>query len=1101
MEEFAKAYKSLNDAQKKAVDTIDGPVLVIAGPGTGKTQLLSVRVANILSKAAVLPENILCLTFTESGQVAMRERLSRFLGANAYDVTISTYHAFGNELIRRYPEYTDESLGQRPIDELLSDEILRSLLKNLPYSNPLRNADVYLRDLISLVSDAKRALLTPADMRTIAEQNLRDVTKVNKNTPKILKGFTRISKAAAVQFHELLDELEPYPEHSIIARASEELRDALEHIETTSKTTELTAWKNAWLVKNSDNQFVLTGERTNRRLLAAADIYEAYEAELTKRAVFDYDDMIIRAVHALEQNDDFKFSLQERYQYILLDEFQDTNAAQFRLIELLTDNPVNEGRPNVLAVGDDDQAIYAFQGAHYSNMRKFVELFPSAITIPLSENYRSHADILHTAEHIALQIKDRLHVSLPNINKELVAAGKNLPKSSTIQYCELPSDVAELAWVAKNIQALIKDGMNPREIVVLAPKHRYLEALVPYLQSYDIAVQYERRDNVLEDRFVQEIITMSRLVMALSRDDEATADSLWPEILSYDCWQLDIAHIWQVSWEARAQQVPWRTIIMKDEALKTIGLFFTKLALQASSETLEHMLDYLVGRAIINLGGGTKGYTSPFYNCYFGTKVRQKRAGDFWQTLSHFTVLRQKLREYKADEDHGLTLADFITFVDSHSEAEIKIMNTVPHRQQASAVQLMTAYKSKGLEFDAVFVIGCQDEVWGSKARTNTSTISLPKNLEHIRYAGATDDERLRLFFVAVSRARHHLYLTSHLQTYGGKLMTRLRYLQTRDDENGALSEVLPAHKAHLIRETLTAADSIEALSHYWQTKHIDARTQPKLKELLRPRLEQFRLSISHINKFVDVIYGGPEAFFLDSILRFPQAPILDGEYGDAVHKTMEWIHAHLGSDNALPPIKSILHFYETVLRHKRLSDRDYKLLKDRGTDALKTFLSKRAHTFQTSDRHEYDFYTENVRLGEIPLSGKIDKLAIDSKAKTIIITDFKTGKSYATWSPGEAKLFLYRQQLYFYKYLVEHSRTFAGYKVIGGIIEFIEPDEEGKLHNLELYFDEAEAEQLQKLMRAVWRHILSLDLPNISAYPVSTAGIRTFVADLINEK
>jgi len=128
--------------------------------------------------------------------------------------------------------------------------------------------------------------------------------------------------------------------------------------------------------------------------VAAATIYEQYLSELASQGLFDYDDMILRAIRGLEAHAELRYTLQERYLYLLLDEFQDTNVAQARLVELLTDSPVHEGRPNVLAVGDDDQAIYAFQGANYSHMLSFYQRYKDVTVVPLTQNYRSHADIL-----------------------------------------------------------------------------------------------------------------------------------------------------------------------------------------------------------------------------------------------------------------------------------------------------------------------------------------------------------------------------------------------------------------------------------------------------------------------------------------------------------------------------------------------------------------------------------------------------------------------------------------------------------------------------------------------------------------------------------
>jgi len=128
MSRFAKEYSKLNEAQKLAVDQIEGPVLVIAGPGTGKTQLLSMRVANILQKTDTLPQNILCLTFTDSATATLRKRLTNLIGQTAYDVSINTYHSFGSDLIRRMPEYFVDDSDMRPADDLSIDQTYRDIL-------------------------------------------------------------------------------------------------------------------------------------------------------------------------------------------------------------------------------------------------------------------------------------------------------------------------------------------------------------------------------------------------------------------------------------------------------------------------------------------------------------------------------------------------------------------------------------------------------------------------------------------------------------------------------------------------------------------------------------------------------------------------------------------------------------------------------------------------------------------------------------------------------------------------------------------------------------------------------------------------------------
>ncbi|QQS19507.1 UvrD-helicase domain-containing protein [Candidatus Saccharibacteria bacterium] len=173
MSKFTDVYNRLNTAQRAAVDAVYGPVLVIAGPGTGKTQLLSARAAHILEVTDALPQNILCLTFTESGAQNMRERLLSIIGQAAYDVQIGTYHAFGSTVINRFPEYFTELRLERPVDELGKRQILSEILELTDYRSPIKQVRHHLGDLVSTISEVKRGLLSADNLRAIAARNLK----------------------------------------------------------------------------------------------------------------------------------------------------------------------------------------------------------------------------------------------------------------------------------------------------------------------------------------------------------------------------------------------------------------------------------------------------------------------------------------------------------------------------------------------------------------------------------------------------------------------------------------------------------------------------------------------------------------------------------------------------------------------------------------------------------------------------------------------------------------------------------------------------------------------------------------------------------------
>lgn len=1111
MGNYESSLANLNAAQRQAVTTIDGPVLVIAGPGTGKTQLLSTRIAYILSKTDTLPENILCLTFTDSAAQNMRQRLSNMIGQAAYKITISTYHAFGSDVIKRYPDFFATNGDLQPIDDLGIDATLRRIIGDLPYGNPLKFADSYMRDVTTFISDAKRALLTPNDLRVTARANLAAIDTLQPIIAEHLAGFTRMGAKSVPLFEALGHALRSFatepPDTSgtapLISIAHAQLNDALRLVEETGKTTPLTKWKNAWLAKDSAGNFTLDGQRTNQRLLACADVYEAYLQDLAKRNLFDYDDMILRAITALQQNDDLRFTLQEKYQYILLDEFQDTNGAQLRLVELLTDNPVFEGRPNVLAVGDDDQAIYAFQGADYSHMLKFQKLYRDVLPVALTKNYRSHVDILQTARGIAEQVEERLHHHFPQIEKVLEACNTALPAKAIIERREAQSDMAHYAWTAQKISELIASGIPAHEIAVLAPQHKYLEPLVPYLQQAGIAVHYDKRENVLDDPAVSQLITMSALCLSLAAKDTASS-RLWSEVLSFPFWRLPTSLIWKVSWQASHERTEWSDILLEHEQLKPIALFFMRLSMLAETETMETMLDYLLGTTPLDIQEPEQElFTSPMRAYYFEqAQDPVESIGTFWNTLTNLTVLRTHLRHHITTETTDiLRLPDFVHFVEAHRAANIKIQNTSPYQNGSEAVQLMTAYKSKGMEFEAVFVLAATDEAWGGKAVSQSSRLPLPPNLAHIRYAGATNDERLRLFYVALTRAKTQLYLVSYTATYAGKQTTRLQYLSEIDEGNLIISPLLPKGANTVLPAEQGALDTVEqtSLEAFWQQRHIASQVRPEAKDLLQPRLAAYQLSPTHLNAFVDIEHGGPQQFFLQTILRFPQSPTKEGQFGNAMHETLEWVHLYNKKQGAIPSEAATVAFFERQMQSKRLSLRDTRQLIDKGRHSLQIYLQQRAHTISADNECESDFRLEGIFVGQAHLTGKVDKLIVNKQERTITIVDYKTGHNHQRWA-ATTQLHKYRQQLYLYKTLVERSSRFKDYRVADAYLEFVVPDDEGQIHELHLIFDHNTQQQIEQLAERVWQRVQALDLPDARQFTPNLAGTLAFETFLLAE-
>lgn len=1106
---FQSSYQRLNQAQKLAVDTIDGPVLVIAGPGTGKTQLLSLRIANILANTDTLPENILCLTFTESAAQNMRTRLASIVGPAAYQITISTYHGFGSELLRRFPAYFAASSDAQPADDLTIDAIYREITGRLPYSNPLK-FETFLRDVKQLISDSKRALITPANLATIVAANEGFITACSTLTRELLQPLTRIDKKTYELFQQLYTATDSLAgktsDSSFVSLATlwqESLASALAEADISGKTQPLTKWKNDWLAKDENGQWICDGADQNKRIAAAVTIYEQYLQELETRNLFDYDDMILRAITGLEEHADLRFTLQEQYQYLLLDEFQDTNEAQAKMVTLLTDNTVNEGRPNVLAVGDDDQAIYAFQGANYSHMLDFYKHYRDTLVVTLTENYRSTQDILDTATGIADQIATRLHYAFPAVNKDLTAA-KPTHEGQDVSRHEFKSVISQNAWIASQISNLIKNGTPAREIAVLAPKHTFLEELVPYLKQQEIAVHYEKREDVLQDPLVAQLIMMSRLVLALNKHDQETANSLWPQVLSFPFWYLPTSLLWELSWQSHDEREVWTDTLCQRPETKSLALYFIRLSQLCDAQSMEQILDLLIGVSPVDLQELSEPlFTSPLYKFYFhadGSETDDTEA--FWQLLSNLTVLRERLRDYRAAELAPLKLQDFIAFVEAHEQAGIKIINTNPYQESTDAVELMTAYKAKGQEYDAVFVMAAIDEVWGTKARAMGSRLSLPPNLQYIRYAGTTEDERLRLLYVAMTRAKTKLFITNYTTSYSGRTTTRLKYLQEFnpiDKPDELQSPLLPNGSQLVIQNDLTAPELADITAH-WQHRHFKAVQQPTLKQLLASRLSRYQLSPTELNCFIDTRTDGPQTFFAQSLLCFPSAPSVSSQFGSTMHEILEWIQRQTNQQGSIPTYEAAAAVFDQKLRAKRLSELDTKLLGQRGREALRMYLKQRKHTIVPGSDVERNFRSEGIMIGDARLSGKIDKIIVDKQSKTAVIVDYKTGRAHTKWEK-EPKLLFYRNQLYFYKLLVENSSTYRGYTVTDAYLEYVEPDQQGRIQELHVTFDDAEMERLKQLIQKVWQHIQSLDFPETAAYGDSYQAIETFISDLLDDK
>ena len=1094
MKDFAKAYNGLNDAQKQAVDTIDGPVIVIAGPGTGKTQLLSMRVANILKKTDVDPDNILCLTFTEAAAENMRRRIHQLIGASANGVQIYTFHGFGANILQKYPEYFYDNPAVQHLDDLGEYQLLESLLAKLPHTNPLSkkvgDSFLHLSTVRRTISWFKQAGLTYKELGSEYAKSKQFFSDINK---QLDKAFSKPTSSKNINpYQELLSQMEKLSKNSQnqTALASlEELKRAIGEINAKSRYAKsITSWRNHWLVQFRQGRWRYADQTRFEFLANITNLYKDYQNYLSKHGLFTFDDMILRAYRAVHDNEELRLTLQEKYQYILVDEYQDTNGAQEKLLNELANNPINENRPNLMVVGDDDQAIYRFQGAKNSIVIDFINRWRSPEVIVLSKSYRVGQNLLNLSRNIVSQADDGLEKAIPNLKKEITSS-----KNSEIVRLISKNEDENYINTAKEITDLIKRGQKPSSIVVISPKHKYLEALVPYLLSNNLPINYERREQILQQPRIVEILDLVEMLTAVSKGRLQLAENSLSRILGADYWQIPAREWWEIAINAQKEHRGWlRTLNeSKNSDLKRFSEAIKILGKEALNQPFSLTMAQILGNKSIKLSDGTL-WSLPWRDYYFSKATIEADPTNYLKFIGQFDSLNSAFSEWSPQETKNPTLEDFYKFISLYRKSGLSMLDTSPYATSDDAITLTTVYKAKGLEWDNVFILNAQEDVWGPKTRAKNLTFRLPVSLSWIEPGQNDDSDLMRLLYVGLTRTRRKLYLTSFEFKNNGKDALLLEWLEQAEGIDKA--------------RTITPRVSKSVFIESYEGSRRALYTQPTkdLNHLLKPVMGAYRLSATHLNDFLAIDLGGPQNFLYRHLLKVPEVINTNAMYGDAIHKSLEHMHSLHSSSGVLPRVSAVTSYFSDKLRTYPLSEDEYNLLNQKGRDSLTAWFKQSKGTLSVEDISEHNFFSENIQLDGVRLTGKID-LIKRVKDSSINLIDYKTSRSLSGWSSknqlDNLRAYSYRRQLMFYKLLVDNSNLAKKFTVNEGILEFLSADEDGKYTSLALSYSADEQNRLIELIRIVWEKIMNLDLPKVDDYPATLSGVKSFEDDLLSHK
>ncbi|MEO1260703.1 MAG: ATP-dependent DNA helicase [Bacteroidota bacterium] len=1023
-ETFLQELERLNPAQREAVEQIDGPVLVIAGPGTGKTHILASRIGRILQETDTQPHNILCLTFTDAGVQAMRKRLLQLIGPEAHRVHVFTFHSFCNSIIQS----NLERFGRRnlePLSDLERVDLIRHIIDELPHRHILKqvrgDAFFYEGHLNSLFQTMKKENWT-------AEFIIKKIDDYIGDLPN----------------------------------------------------------RDAFIYKRKQGEFkkgdlkkakIIEEQHRMEKLRQAVKLFPRYKELMHEMRRYDYADMILWVIDAFQKHPALLRHYQEQYLYFLVDEYQDTNGAQNEILDRLVEYWDN---PNVFIVGDDDQSIYEFQGARLKNITEFYAKYrPDLKLVILEENYRSSQNILDTSRSVISQNKIRVINTVQNLGLEKVLSAKNssVAKSKILpEVVEYPDRLHEEVDLIAHLEKLIAEKYPMEEVAIIFSKHRQSERLVELLDKKKIPYLTRRSINMLDLPMIQNLRSLLEYFNT-EFYKPYSGEHLLFRIMHFNFFEIfphDLAKFSTTLARQHNKKDPpyWRDKIKDKRFLNKCQLKNTAAFLNFS-DFIEMMIGAVANYSVpafvektINRSGLINFVLNPSTpEANSGQAAHHQPTPDIEVLFTFLNFIKKE-----AARNPRLTINRLLDLFKSMDANRIQLSvssNRSAGTNGQSAVNLLTAHSSKGLEFQKVFLLDCVKDNWEPNKRGSNFQFPFPDTLT---LSGEEDAEeaRRRLFYVAMTRAKETLHISYAAKNEKEKEMQRAIFLdEILFPKNKAAKPVIELNYRSADPEKLFTAQKFLLLES-------QPAIQPFDKNIIQEILENFTLSVSSMNKFLRC----PLSFYYENILHVPVLVSEAAYFGIAFHDALciGFEKMLTSKPKAFPTERGFVRSFKTELKKHQgfFGKKEYERRMDLGSQYLEEYVRSNFKTWTKNVWVEKEF--KNVEVDGVPITGVIDRIDFLDK-QTVHIVDYKTGshRKEKLNPPTEKKPHggNYWRQLIFYKILFENWRNNPR-RAVSAEISYLEPDlKKSDFPRHKMAFDQKEVNFVKSLIKETYEKIM----------------------------